>query len=125
MCFDNTGFSELLPELVKTKVYVGSSAGSMVVGNRVSTEAYRRIYGEAGTFGTESYLGLVDLAIKPHFNSPEWPNNREVILLEVTQGFEGVLYGLSDSSALKMVDGVVTTIGDDFISIIGGVSHDA
>src|SRR3989338_10198117 len=38
--FNKSGFSKLLPELLKTKVYVGSSAGSMVLGRRLSADAY-------------------------------------------------------------------------------------
>src|SRR3989344_1367597 len=40
--FNTTGFSKILPELLKTKVYVGSSAGSMVLGKRLSSEAYKK-----------------------------------------------------------------------------------
>jgi dipeptidase E len=47
--FNKTGFSQLLPKLLETKVYVGSSAGSMVIGRRVSTEAYANIYEEPVT----------------------------------------------------------------------------
>ncbi|MGI8935211.1 MAG: Type 1 glutamine amidotransferase-like domain-containing protein, partial [Phormidesmis sp.] len=42
--FKKSGFAKLLPKLLETKVYVGSSAGSMVIGKRVSTEAYHKIY---------------------------------------------------------------------------------
>ncbi len=44
--FQKTGFDKLLPKLLETKVYVGSSAGSMVVGKRINADAYRLIYGE-------------------------------------------------------------------------------
>ncbi len=44
--FNKTGFGDALPELLKDKICVGSSAGSMVACNRVSTDAYLRIYGE-------------------------------------------------------------------------------
>ena len=71
--FRKTGFDKLLPRLLKTKVYVGSSAGSMVLCNRVSTEAYAKIYGEEEDYGIDSYLGLVNLAIKPHLGNPLFP----------------------------------------------------
>lgn len=102
--FDKTGFSKLLPILLESKVYVGSSAGSMVIGQRVSTDAYKAIYGEADDFGVERYLGLVDLAIKPHMGSPLFPNNKPKILERVCKGLNFPVYGLKDDSAF-VVDG--------------------
>jgi len=102
--FDKTGFSKLLPKLLESKVYVGSSAGSMVVGRRVSTEANTEIYGEPGDWGVDDYLGLVNLAIKPHLNSSKFPKNRPEILEKVCGGVDFPVYGLQDDSAL-VIDG--------------------
>ena len=102
--FNKTGFSELLPKLLETKVYVGSSAGSMVAGKRIGTEAYQRIYGERGDYGITNYLGLVNLAIKPHLDSPEFPNNLPAVLEEVASGADFPVYGLRDDAAI-VVDG--------------------
>lgn len=102
--FNKTGFAKLLPELLKTKVYVGSSAGSMVLCNRVSTEAYAEIYGEDNDYGINSYLGLVDFAIKPHLDNPLFPKNNPNKLLEVTKNYNGQIYGLRDDSAI-IIDG--------------------
>ena len=98
--FDKTGFSKLLPKLLETKVYVGSSAGSMVIGKRVSAEAYLKIYGEHDDYEVKEYLGLIDLAIKPHLDSPHFPNNRPQVLDEVAGGLGFPVYGLQDNSAL-------------------------
>jgi len=119
--FEKTGFNSVLKELLESKVYVGSSAGSMVVGKRISTESYQKIYGEGETFNIERYLGLVDLAIKPHLNSAEWPNNREDKLLIVSKDYSGILYGLSDNSAISVHDGNINIVGEDWIKIIDGV----
>lgn len=98
--FIKTGFDKLLPKLLETKVYVGSSAGSMVVGRRLSSEAYREIYGEYGEYGVHEYMALLDLALKPHMNSPHFPNNTPEVLERVSQGVVFPVYGLSDDSAL-------------------------
>jgi len=98
--FDKTGFSKLLPKLLETKIYVGSSAGSMVLGKRVSGDAYQKIYGERDNFGVTQYLGLVNLAIKPHLDSNNFPNNRAHILEEVAGDTDFPVYGLRDDSAL-------------------------
>lgn len=102
--FDKTGFSKLLPKLLKTKVYVGSSAGSMVICQRVSGEAYHKVYGERDNFGVKEYLGLLDLALKPHLGSDHFPNNRPEVLQEVASGMNFPVYGISDGAAL-IIDG--------------------
>lgn len=110
--FDKTGFSKLLPELLKTKVYVGSSAGSMVLGTRLSTEAYNKIYGEESTYGITEYLKFVDMAIMPHLDSPHFANRREN-LSEAAKQHPGVIYGLRDDSAVVVEDDKITTIGSE------------
>lgn len=102
--FNKTGFSKLLPKLLETKVYVGSSAGSMVLGRRISTEAYAKIYGKHGDWGVSDYLGLVKFAIKPHMNSADFPNNRPKILEKVAKDVDFPVYGLQDDSAI-VIDG--------------------
>ena len=102
--FEKTGFAALLPRLLESKVYVGSSAGSMVMGKRVSSQAYEEVYGETGDYGVTQYLGFVDAAIKPHMNSPYFPHNRPDILARVSAGVEFPVHGLQDDSAL-VIDG--------------------
>lgn len=109
---NQSGLAAMLPELLKTKVYIGSSAGSMIMGRRVNTEAYQLVYGEEGTYGVEEYMNLVDLAIKPHLGNPDFPNNTEGIILDVSKTWEGRLYSLKDTQAIVMVD--------DYISYLGG-----
>lgn len=101
---NKTGVARLLPELLKTKVYVGSSAGSMVLGKRVSTEAYRQVYGEAEDHGITKYLELVDVAIKPHFGNPQFSSNNPEVLLDVAKHYTGTIVGLADEAAV-VIDG--------------------
>ena len=117
--YQKTGFNKLLPELLKTKVYVGSSAGSMVVGKRISAAAYRLIYGEDSKWGIEKYLGLVDLSVMPHLDSPDFPNRKES-LVEAVGSFEGKVYGLRDDSAVVIDGDDVTIIGSEPLIIEKG-----
>lgn len=111
--FNKSGFAKLLPKLLETKVYVGSSAGSMVMAKRVPGEAYRKIYGEPYDYGVTEYLGFVDLAIKPHFMSPHFPNNRPEVLQEVASGMSFPVYGLQDDSAILIDDAEQKFIGSE------------
>ncbi len=108
--FNNSGFSKLLPNLLKTKVYVGSSAGSMVLGKRLSSEAYQKIYNFQDAYGVNEYLGLVDVSIMPHLDSPHFPNRKET-LQEAAKKHRGVIYGLRDDSAIIVDGDNITTIG--------------
>lgn len=111
--FNKTGFAKLLPKLLETKVYVGSSAGSMVIGKRVSSEAYHKVYGERDSFGITEYLGFVDLAIKPHLDSEHFPNNRAHILEDVASGMDLPVYGLRDDSAIVVDGSKQTFVGSE------------
>jgi len=118
--FNESGFSTLLAKLLETKVYVGSSAGSMVIGKRVSSEAYAEIYGEPGDWEVDEYLNLVDFALKPHLNSQNFPKNREEILLKVTQNYKGTVYGLADDSAVVINGDEIKLIGSEPVVINDG-----
>lgn len=114
--FKKTGFDNLLPELLESKVYVGSSAGSMVIGNRISEAAYKLIYGEESSFGINSYLGLVDVSIMPHLDSPAFSHRKDTLLQAVGE-FQKRVYGLRDDSALVVDNEKIFTIGSDPIII--------
>ncbi len=109
--FQKSGFAKLLPKLLETKVYVGSSAGSMVLGKRVSSHAYHELYGERDDYDITEYMGLVNLAIKPHMNSSHFPNNRPNKLQEVASGMDFPVYGLQDDSAIVVNDNEITFVG--------------
>lgn len=110
--YRKTGFDVLLQDvLLDKKVYVGSSAGSMVMGRRASTKEYREYYGETRTFDTQEYLSLVDFVIKPHFESPELPNNHKDILLEASAKESLKLYAIRDDQAIVVVDNKLDFVG--------------
>ena len=117
--YQKTGFDKLLPKLLETKVYVGSSAGSMVVGKRINAAAYRLIYGEDSKWNVDQYVGLVDLSVMPHLDSPHFPNRKES-LLQAVGSFEGKVYGLRDDSAVVIDGDDVSTIGSEPIVIEKG-----
>jgi dipeptidase E len=114
--FQKTGFDKLLPKLLKSKVYVGSSAGSMVMGKRISEEAYKLIYSETSPYNISAYLGFVDFSIMPHLDSPDFPNRKET-LLEAVGAFKGKVYGLRDDSAVIVNEGSITLTGSEPVVI--------
>ena len=110
--FERTGFNKLLPKLLESKVYVGSSAGSMVMGKRLSSEAYKEMYKEVVGYGTTGYLELVDFTIMPHLDSKDFPR-RKGKLLNAAKKHSGLIYGLNDDSAVVVNGEEITTIGSE------------
>lgn len=105
---------ELLPELLKTRVWAGISAGSMVTNPTLALSSkdlkiyYENIFG----YDSEEALGLVDFYIRPHFNSPDFPNAREGYLREMANGMQRTIYALDDQSALKIAGDHVEVISE-------------
>lgn len=109
--FQKTGLDKLLPKLLKTKVYVGSSAGSIVMGKRPSTKEYLEAFGREKDFGTTRYLEFVDLAIRPHMDSSDEPKRREDVLRKTSKGLGFPVYGLRDDAAIVVKDNELYPIG--------------
>jgi dipeptidase E len=109
--YKKTGFDKLLLKLLDSKVYVGSSAGSIVMGKRASTKEYLEAFGKEKDFGITSYMNLVNLAIRPHMDSSEHPKRRKEVLVQSSQGLDFPVYGLRDDSAI-VIDG-------DSLNVIG------
>lgn len=111
---NESGLAALLPELLKTRVYAGISAGSMVTNPTLTLSSRdKKIYYEE-TFGyrEEKALGFVPLYIRPHLNSAHFPHARKEYLVEVAKGLDMPLYGLDDNSALKIIDGKVEVVSE-------------
>jgi len=121
---EKSGFFDELEELLKTKVYVGISAGSMIVAdsNKISSEVLGKYgtdfvdheYEEFGPVGEslDKSAKLVPFAVRPHLNSTFFPKIREVFLAEVAKHLTVPMYALDDQSALKIIDGNVEVISE-------------
>lgn len=108
-----SGLAELLPELLKTRVYAGISAGSMVTGNLVLRHNKLLYPDEAPTkYPSNEGLGFFDFHFRPHLNSPYFPKVRREILEELAKEVKGPIYALDDQSALKIVDGKIEVVGE-------------
>jgi dipeptidase E len=109
-----SGLEKLLPEFLKTKVWVGISAGSIVVSptlvlsNQEKIRAYEEKFGYKGEKG----LGLVDFYIRPHFNTPGFPHTGKEALQEIAKKIPKTIYALDDQMAIKVIDGKVEVIGE-------------
>jgi len=109
-----SGLEELLPEFLKTKVWVGISAGSMVVTPtlELTSEKHLLFYKEKFGYDLKEGLGYVDFYFRPHLNSPGKPESQKEFLKKFAKKIPQVLYALDDQMALRVVDGKVEIIGE-------------
>ena len=110
---NKSGLSELLPELLKNRVYVGVSAGSMVTNPDLELKLSQVIY-EEDMLETEELKGLnfVDFYFLPHLNSESFKKMRRKNIEKVGQEIDRTIYALDDNSALKVVDGKIEVISE-------------
>ncbi len=106
---NKSGLASLLPELLKTKVYVGVSAGSLITNPKIGESISKIIYDldSKNEFSNMDALNFVDFYSIPHLNSPHFLKTREENIKKIAEALPKKIYALDDNSALKIIDGNV------------------
>jgi dipeptidase E len=109
LCYwmQQSGLADLLPSLRKT-VYVGVSAGSMVMAPSIGEE----FVGWRPPSGGDRTLGLVDFAMFPHLDYPSFPENSMAHAEKWAAAMPVPGYAIDDQTAIKVVDGVVEVVSE-------------
>ncbi|HEU4675493.1 MAG TPA: Type 1 glutamine amidotransferase-like domain-containing protein [Motilibacteraceae bacterium] len=102
-----SGLADLLPSLERT-VWVGLSAGSMVMAPRVGEDFMQW----RPPTGDESTLGLVDFAICPHLAPDGEPGNSMAEAEQWADSIPGPKYAMDDQTAIRVVDGAVDVVSE-------------
>lgn len=114
-----SGLVNLLPELLKTRVYVGISAGSMVTTQDLVLSQSKQLYYEnLPNNYTNEGLGFFNFHFRPHLNSPDFPNVRREFLQKMAKELKDPIYALDDQSALKILDEKIEVISEGEYVII-------
>jgi dipeptidase E len=111
---NDSGFADELVELLKSRVYVGISAGSMVVSERLHPQIYSLIYDEPQESETSiNGLSFVDFGIMPHLGSLFFNNRSKEYVQGVIDNnqVKGTFYSISDKNAVKVVGDHIEVIG--------------
>jgi dipeptidase E len=110
---ETTGLKPILSELVKTKVYVGISAGSMVATSNLALSQAGRLYSEeVGEVKSDIGMGFVHFHIRPHLNSEYFTKVRIKNLEEQIKELSEPIYALDDNSALKITNNKIEVISE-------------
>ena len=103
-----SGLADLLPELGGETVYVGLSAGSMVMAPCIGEDFVRW----KPSAGDDSTLGLVDFAMFPHLDHPDLPDNSMADAEKWAAGIPIPAYAIDDQTAIQVVDGAVGVVSE-------------
>jgi dipeptidase E len=101
-----SGFLRLMPSL-SDKVWVGVSAGSMVMTPRIGSD----FVSWKGAMGDRT-LGLVDFSIYPHLDNPDLPDNTLANAEKWAVEIAGPAYAIDDQTAIKVIDGSIDVISE-------------
>jgi dipeptidase E len=102
-----SGLADLLPSLDET-VWVGFSAGSMVMTPRIGADFVRW----TPPTGGDDTLGLVEFAIFPHLDHPDLPENTMADAERWAADMAVPAYAIDDQTAIKVVAGSVDVVSE-------------
>jgi dipeptidase E len=102
-----SGLADLLPSLLRKTVYVGLSAGSMVMTRFGTTYSRHTLPAES-----DRSLGLVDFALHPHLDHEWFPENSLAALEKLAATIPMISYMIDDHTAIKVTDGIVEVVSE-------------
>jgi dipeptidase E len=101
-----SGMADLLPSLPE-KIWVGVSAGSMVMTPRIGAS-----FVEWRFAPDDQTLGVVDFSIFPHLDYPGFAGNTMAHAERWAADIGGPAYAIDDATALKVVGGDVEVVSE-------------
>ena len=102
-----SGLADLLPSLLRKTVYVGLSAGSMVMTSFGTTYGRHTLPAE-----TDKSLRLLDFALHPHLDYELFPENSQANLEKLAATLPMASYMIDDQTAIKVFDGTVEVVSE-------------
>ena len=110
LCYwmQQSGLADLLPKLPREIVYVGLSAGSMVMTPSIGEDFVRW----KSPTGGDRTLGMVDFSIFPHLDNPDLPDNTLAHAEKWAVGMSVPAYLIDDQTAIKVIDGEVSVVSE-------------
>ncbi|QEM08958.1 Type 1 glutamine amidotransferase-like domain-containing protein [Mucilaginibacter rubeus] len=94
-----SGLAELLPSLLHRMVYVGLSAGSMIMTRFGTSYGHHTLPADSN-----KSLGFVDFAIHPHLDHEWFPDNSLASIEKLAATIPVPSYAIDDQTAIKVTD---------------------
>jgi dipeptidase E len=102
-----SGLADLLPSL-RTTVYVGLSAGSMVMAPSIGEDFVRW----TPPTGGDETLGIVDFSMFPHLDHEDLPDNSMAGAEKWAADMPVPAYAIDDQTAIRVTDGTVEVVSE-------------
>jgi len=102
-----SGLADLLPSL-REAVYVGLSAGSMVMAPNIGEDFVRW----KPPTGGDITLGMVEFSMFPHLDHEDLPENTMADAEKWAAGMPLPAYAIDDQTAIKVTDGTVEVVSE-------------
>jgi dipeptidase E len=109
LCYwmQQSGLADLLPSLLRKTVYVGLSAGSMIMTSFGTTYGNHTLPAES-----DKSLRLLDFALHPHLDHEWFPENSLANLAKLAATIPLPSYAIDDQTAIKVTDGTVEVVSE-------------
>jgi dipeptidase E len=109
LCYwmQQSGLAEMLPSLLSKIVYVGLSAGSMIMTSFGTTYGNHTLPMES-----DKCLGIVDFAIHPHLDHESFPDNSLANQEKLAKTIPVPSYMIDDKTAIKVVDSKIEVVSE-------------
>ena len=108
-----SGLANLLPSLLRKTVYVGLSAGSMIMTRFGTTYGNHTLPAES-----DKSLGLFDFALHPHLDHELFPKNSLANMEKLAATIDVPSYAIDDETAIKVSDGTIEVISEGHWKLI-------
>lgn len=110
--FKETGFDEILREFAKEKVVMGTSAGSIVLGKQIESDAYwKERYGVTNAEIRNKMLGFADFNIVPHYKRKDHEKWNKDFLNKTLKDNSFPVYAITDEQAIIYENGEISFVG--------------
>ena len=109
LCYwmQQSGLAEMLPSLLHKIVYVGLSAGSMIMTRFGTTYGNHTLPMES-----DKCFGIVDFAIHPHLDHESFPDNSLANQEKLAKTIPVPSYMIDDKTAIKVVDSNIEVVSE-------------
>jgi dipeptidase E len=109
LCYwmQQSGLTGLLPGLLQKMVYVGLSAGSMIMTRYGTTYGNHTLPAE-----TDRSLNLLNFAIHPHLDHEWFPDNSLANIEKLAATIPVPSYAIDDQTAIKVTGGTIEVISE-------------
>ncbi|MGW0859614.1 Type 1 glutamine amidotransferase-like domain-containing protein [Streptomyces sp. NPDC002690] len=111
------GLADAFLEALESRVYVGLSAGSMIFSQNLTAHS-ADVMGDTtdlhalGATTLEPPFGLFDWYLKPHLDSPDFPDRDDAWADRVAARADFPVYFIDDETAVRVRDGEVDVVSE-------------